>query len=323
MKSKEFIQPRSGLERVLVTQQELLQLSINGRMISLAALRRTNSQSGQHFSRLLSRGMEFAESRRYQTGDDIRNIDWRVTARTGKTHTKLFAAEKERRVFVVADMRSSMFFATRGVFKSVQAALMMGLISWSATLAGDKLGGLVFDEESIFESRPALGKRGIFPFLHALAEKGNFLEKKKKENKGTKELSPDQIMDKAIGALHRLATPGSLIFLVSDFRHLTPYAQNLLIQLSFHSDLCLCFVYDPLEKEFPKKGDYLVTDGKSESLLNMHSKGAFEKYRQKFNERREQLLSLSAYRHIHLLEWSTEEDCFEVLMKNFNKRVVK
>ena len=126
---KPSIVNRTGVQRVSVLLPELLQLAQNGRMLSLAALRRTTPQAGQHVSQLLARGMEFAESRRYQSGDDIRNIDWRVTARTGKAHTKLFAAERERRVLLSVDMQSSMFFATQGVFKSVQAALMMGNIA--------------------------------------------------------------------------------------------------------------------------------------------------------------------------------------------------
>ncbi|MEQ8659878.1 MAG: DUF58 domain-containing protein, partial [Gammaproteobacteria bacterium] len=78
--------------------------------------------SGQYLSRLRGRGMEYDESRPYQPGDDIRQIDWRVTARTGRPHTKLFREERERPVFLCVDYRHGMFFATQGVFKSVQAA---------------------------------------------------------------------------------------------------------------------------------------------------------------------------------------------------------
>lgn len=309
-------QTRKGDQRVQVDLSELLQLSQNARFLSLSALRRPASQSGQHMSRLLARGMEFAESRRYQSGDDIRNIDWRVTARTGRTHTKLFAAEKERSVLISVDMQSSMFFASRGVFKSVQAAMMMGSIAWSAALAGDRLGGIIFDGVNFFESRPALGKKGVFPFLHALAEQANFLQTKIKRT-----LPPsEEAMDQAITHLHQVAKPGSLIFMVSDFRHLTSYAQNLLIQISLHSDLCLCFIYDQLERQLPRNDNFPVKNGKIELDVDTYTKGNLEKYHQQFIERRAKVASLTTHRHIHFIECGTEEECFDVLMKHFSKR---
>jgi len=260
--------------------------------------------------------MEFAESRRYQSGDDIRNIDWRVTARTGRAHTKLFAAEKERRVLLSVDMQSSMFFATRGVFKSVQAAMMMGTLAWSAAAVGDRLGGIIFDGSNLFESRPALGKKGVFPFLQRLATQANFLERRKESHQPPSAAA----MDRAITHLHQIAKPGSLIFMVSDFRHLTDYAQNLLIEMSFHSDVCLCFIYDTMERELPKNDYFPVKNGMSELEINTHMQANLANYHQQFIERKGKVASLTSHRHIHFIECSTEEDCLEVLMKHFSKR---
>ena len=137
---------RTGEECVSVSLAELLLLSKHANQLSLSAVPVKNCSAGMHLSRLFGRGMEFAECRRYQEGDDIRAIDWRVTARTGKVHTKLFAAEKERHILLCTDMRASMFFGTRGVFKSVQAALIMASLAWSASQGGNRLGGMIFDE---------------------------------------------------------------------------------------------------------------------------------------------------------------------------------
>ncbi len=113
--------------------------------------------SGGHLSPYKGRGVEFDESRPYQPGDDLRTIDWRVTARTGKPHTKVFREERNRPVFVWLDLRRPMLFATRGEFKGVRAAEMAALIAWSAVAHGDRLGGLVFSESEHHELRPALG----------------------------------------------------------------------------------------------------------------------------------------------------------------------
>lgn len=300
---------RIGAQCVSVSLSELLQLARSARQLSLAALRIKSSRSGQHLSRLLSRGMEFAESRRYLAGDDVRNMDWRVTARTGKPHMKLFAAEKERQVLLWVDMRTPMFFATKGVFKSVQAALMAGYISWNAALTGNRLGGMIFDDESHFEFRPTLGKRGVLPFLQRLAESANFSQRKN--------LPFLPSMDHAIASIQRVASPGSLIVVISDFRYLTSNARDTLIQISRHSDLCLCFVYDPLEVALPKNGYYPVTKEDRELKLNTFNKQSLEKYHFQFVERRDRVKTLMGQSHVHFMECSTEEDCFGVLKKHF------
>ena len=120
---------------------------------------RAVAASGGHLSPYKGRGVEFDESRPYQPGDDLRTIDWRVTARTGKPHTKVFREERNRPVFVWLDLRRPMLFATRGAYKGVRAAEMAALIAWSAVANGDRLGGLVFSETQHHELRPALGLR--------------------------------------------------------------------------------------------------------------------------------------------------------------------
>lgn len=295
---------------VSVSLPELLQLAQRAKELSLSPLRQRSLQSGQHLSRLMGRGMEFAESRRYHAGDDIRTIDWRVTARTGKPHTKLFAAEKERQVLLCADFRSSMFFATKGVFKSVQTALSMGILAWNAVQTGNRLGGIIFNDEGLTEFRPALGKRGVLPYLQSLAKHAAF---------SPKQAAPDTAsrMDEAIKSIHRVIAPGSLFCLISDFRQLTPYARNLIIEISRHSDVRLCFVYDPLETDLPKNGNYPVTDGKKDLQLNTFNKKNLELYRQKFIDRRDKVASLGHHARIHYMECSTEEDCFEALRGSF------
>jgi uncharacterized protein (DUF58 family) len=304
---------RSREQCVSVSLNELVQLSNYVKQISLTHSRVKSPQVGQHASRLLARGMEFAESRQYQPGDDIRNIDWRVTARTGRAHTKLFAAERERPILLGVDMRPPMFFATQGVFKSVQAALMMGYLAWSASQTGDRLGGIIFDENASKEYRPALGKRGVLPFLNGLASYTGLPIK----NKNTSMPLTNLTMDRAIASLRQMASPGSLVFLVSDFRYFSSYAYNLLLRISKHCDLYLCFVYDPIEAALPKNGCYSVTDGFSENTINTRDKSGVEKYVQQFNERRKYVALLSHQPRVRVMECRTDEDCFDILMKYF------
>ncbi len=307
---------RKGDLAVFVSLPELLNLKSHAKQFSLSHFKARSAHAGQRVSRLLARGMEFAESRRYLPGDDVRNIDWRVTARTGKAHTKLFAVEKERQVILVADMRSNMFFATKGVFKSVQTALIMGCLGWNACESGDRLGGLIIDDEGFFECKPALGKKSLFPFFQAIAER-NSLNKKTQESHLSLNSSS---MDLTIENLKRIATPGSLVFIASDYRHFSENSQDLIVQISRHCDVCLCFLYDPLEADFPRKGQYAVTDGMKNIRLNVQTKKMMERYRQQFTDRRNKVASLDKHRHIYFMECSTEDDCLDILRNAFNKK---
>ena len=124
-----------------------------------------SQQSGGFVSRFKGRGMEFDETRLYQPGDDIRSIDWRVTARSGSTPTKLYREERERPVFISVDNRANMHFATRGVFKSVQAAKLAALLAWVAQQKGDRIGGQTFTDTACTEIKPQNGKHGVLRFF--------------------------------------------------------------------------------------------------------------------------------------------------------------
>lgn len=303
---------RSGKQCVSVSLDELLHLSGYVKKLSLNSLRTKSSQFGQHSSHLLARGMEFSESRQYQSGDDIRNIDWRVTARTGKAHTKLFSAEKERPVLLGVDMRPSMFFATQGVFKSIQGALITATMAWHVAQKGDRLGGIIFDDQQIQEFRPALGKQGVLPFLNGLSDHTSWPRKDHFHR-----TSDGNSLDKAIESLGRLAAPGSLVLLVSDFRQLTPFAYNQLLRIARHSDLYLCFVYDPIEAALPRNGFYPFTDGMNERLVNTYDRSNVEKYAQQFTERKAKVASLAQHSRVRFMECRSDESSLDVLMRCF------
>lgn len=126
--------------------------------------------SGGSVSRRLGRGLDFAEVREYQPGDDVRMIDWKVTARSGKAHTKLFVEERERPVLLVVDFRAGMRFGTRGMYKSVLAARLAALLGWCAVASHDRVGGFVFTDDWHDEIRPTAGRRGLMSLFRAIAQ---------------------------------------------------------------------------------------------------------------------------------------------------------
>lgn len=291
---------------VSLSLPELIQLAKKGREFSFGSHSIRSLHAGQHVSRLMGRGMEFAETRRYQAGDDIRTIDWRVTARTGKAHTKLFEVEKERQVVCCVDLRRPMFFATKGVFKSVQAATFAGYITWNAVHEGNCIGGLIFDESGATEIRPMKGKKGAMHFLQALAKRGAyFKEKLQAEN-----YPP---MDDAMSRLAHLVRPGSLVFILSDFRKPPATMRETLFRIANHSDVVLGFLYDPVEEALPKGYTLPVACGGRELELSTYQTKVLEGYQNRFLSRKQEVEAYARHPHIHFHACSTEANVFEEL----------
>ena len=212
-------------------------------------------------SRFRGRGMEFSESRIYLPGDDVRSIDWRVTARTGHTHTKLFREERERPVLFVVDLGARMRFGTRRAFKSVVAAEAASLLAWAAVANGDRAGGLVFAGERAVESRVAGGRRGAFGLIRALVE----IEHDERARD-----AGDGIGD-ALARARRVARPGTLVVVISDFGGPRDPAGQQFARLREHNDLLCVWIHDRLESTPPPPARYPVGDGRRTTILDARS----------------------------------------------------
>jgi uncharacterized protein (DUF58 family) len=255
--------------------------------------------------------MEFEESRPYEPGDDSRNLDWRVTARTGKPYTKLFCEERERPVFLWVDYRVNMFFATRGLYKSVIAAHLASLLGWSALHRGDRVGGLIFSDDVHHEVRP---RRGTAAMLHLIDALVNHPAWKHHP------VAHPQVTQQAMVRLRRLARPGSLIFLISDFRGLDPNVQSDLVRISRHSDVIMLFITDPLERDLPPPGRYRMTNGSQALLLDTYNARLRDAYKQHFQERETRLRALARQPGVFLLLCATIDDPFAVLHRGLGGR---
>jgi len=267
------------------------------------------NQSGGYLSALKGRGMEYDESRPYQAGDDIRTFDWRVTARTGRPHTKVFREERERPVYVCCDFSPSMFFATQGVFKSVQAARAAALIAWKAQQSGDRVGGLIFSATAHKELPPERGKPGVIRLVKKLVEAGQL----PKDNAHPVHSGS---LGKAVARLKRMAKPGSLIFLPSDFRELDETCESDLAHLSRHNDLTLLFVYDPFEAALPSASAHgRVTDGNTELEIKLGDTRSTQRYADNFNARYERVAKLCRDYRILLNRLASTDDPLPVLQR--------
>ncbi len=253
-----------------------------------------NDLSGNHSSFLRGRGMDYSEVRQYQAGDDIRTMDWRVTARTGKAHVKVFHEEKERPVLLFCDLRAGMQFGSQRALKSVLAADVTALLAWATINAGDRVGALLFTDDKELVLRPKPGPKAVLSLLRQLSS-----------------LTASNVSDEhsrlqqMFRHLRRVTRPGSRIYIVSDWAGFDEECQQHLYHVSRHSDVVAIHLSDPLEQELPPPGMYPINDGHQQHWLNsMTSKNRVD-YRQAFEERindlNRQLLSLQ----IPLIKLST------------------
>ena len=248
----------TGLAELLWYQRYTKVLDLTPRMAIHSKL------AGTYLAKSKGRGMEFDEVRHYQSGDDVRTIDWRVTARSGKVHTKLFREEKERPVFILTDLSDSMRFGSTLLFKSVQAAHLAALIAWHVKQRGDKLGGLVFSSNEHIELKPQSRSHGVLRYFHALTE----IHRQQVGNRGL-------TLDQALSQLRRLVRPGSLVYVLSDFSQFTEDGLRHIRAIRQHNEVTCCPLSDPLELAIPEfsAGLAAVSDGVNTGFVELGDTG--------------------------------------------------
>ena len=297
---------------VSVSQAGLIRLNGPARAIALNVLRVNSLQTGAYVSHFRGRGMEFDESRPYQPGDDPRSIDWRVTARSTTAYTKLFREERERPVLVCVDLRSNMHFATRGCFKSVNASRAAALLAWAAHHRGDRLGGLIFGDTTHRELKPRLGRRAALRFVHQLAEHRDWT------NRGV--ANDEEPLTQAMSALRRVARPGSLVVVISDFIGFNRAAQSYLSSVARHNEVLAVFMNDPLEKELPPPGRYRIVSPDNELEIDTYAAAARRDYANEFAERSHDLETFCHRYGVHLMPMSTDDDPVATLQTALGRR---
>lgn len=284
------------------SREELIGLRLQAGSLPLHPRQTVQSViAGNHRSPFRGRGMDYVESRSYQSGDDIRNMDWRVTARSGRAHVKVYQEERERPVVILADFGPGMFFATEGAFKSIIAARAAALIGWAAVQGGDRVGALLYNGQH-HELRPARGQRGALQLIRELLIVAD------PAGNGSAQPHTGSSFSTALTRLHRVTRPGSLVFMFSDFYHLDTDSKRQLQLLRRHSDIVACQILDRLELEPPAPGRYPVVSGNRQGILDTRSRTQREAWTRHFAEHRRQAGELMQQCDIPLLRLGTADD---------------
>lgn len=235
-----------------ITLPDLIRLQADARALRLPSSRaRASRQVGVKRSAQRGRGMAFAEVRQYQPGDDIRSIDWRVTARRQEPHTKLYEEERERPLLLICDQGDSLHFASEGAFKRVRVAQCAGLLAWLGLFAGDQVGGVVFTGRQIDVLRPARRRRSVLHLLDSLVHR-------QAEPVQTPATGGSRL-DEALSETERIAHTGSRIVIISDFMGLSDATPGHVTRLARHNDVIALRIVDRFERTLPPPGRYAIS----------------------------------------------------------------
>ncbi|MBD8496092.1 DUF58 domain-containing protein [Pseudomonas syringae] len=296
---------------IRVSLRELIDMRHRVREVQLFSTpTRRSPLMGLHHSKLRGRGVDFDQVRVYQAGDDVRNIDWRVTARTQEPHTKLFHEERERPIFLLVEQSRRLFFGSGLTFKSVLAAQAAALLGWAALEHNDRVGGLVFGDREHYEIKPRRSKQSLLQLLNRLVRVNQSLHT---------EIAADRdAFGTALRRAREVLRPGSLVIVLCDERALSDAAEQQLSLLSRHCDLLLLPLSDPLDRALPAAGLLRFAERGASLELDTLDAELRKNYRAQGEERCARWERLAKKLRVLLMPLSTQTGLVEQLQQFLN-----
>ena len=286
--------------------------SLQGAAQGLSFLPRQPSASvlnGRHVSRLRGRGLNFEEMRGYLPGDDIRSIDWKATARTGTPHVRVFTEERDRPALVVVDQRMSMFYGSRLNMKSVTAAEAAAIAAFRVLDAGDRIGGIVFNETEQREFTPRRSRQSLYSLLEAVAQMNGALHA---DNPATAE--PGNL-NKVLKSIARIAGHDHLVLVLSDFDGIDEATERHLAGIAAHNDLILGLVHDPSARSIGKQPKAVLGDGTQQAEVDFGRAEIAEAVRRLSSARLDAILDWQTRINLSVLPLSAGEETLPQLRR--------
>ena len=295
-----------GPARVYASLDELMRLRFKASGFSFLPRQPIHSiLSGRHASRLRGRGLNFEELRGYLPGDDTRNIDWKVTARTNKPHVRIYTEEKDRTVWLLVDQRMSMFFGSRWKMKSVVAAEATAVAAWRVLSQGDRVGAVIFDDSEIRVVPPQRSEERVAQILKQVISMNHALNARSG-------IRPEpRMLNRALERVASLARHDCLVCLVGDGSGIDEATRKHVTRLTEHNDVISVFIFDPLERALPEAGQLIFSDGLDELEFNTADKSMRQAFSQDFQRRLDRMKATSRRHAIPLIPVHTAAPVLE------------
>jgi len=287
---------------VYTNLDDLIRIQFKARNFSFLPQQPVSSiLSGRYASRLRGRGLNFEEIRRYLPGDDIRTMDWKVTARTRIPHVRVYTEEKDRAVVLIVDQRVNMFFGTRDKVKSVTAAELAALGAWRAVDVGDRVGAVVFNDTEIVDVRPQRSQQTVMSILGTIVRMNHALQADIQA-----EPSPD-MLNRALEKALQLVPHDALVVMISDYFGVDEQTEQLTAQMAEHNDVLALLVHDPIRLQ-PAEQQVTVSDGSLQMEINFADKRVREKLAENYYEEQQYITHFLQKLAAPLLMVSNEGD---------------
>jgi uncharacterized protein (DUF58 family) len=300
---------RRSVPGVYVDLDELIRLQFNVHGFSFLPKQPVRSLlSGRRSSKLRGRGLDFEEIRRYIPGDDIRTMDWRVTARTRRPHIRVYTEERDRPVLLVVDQRVSMFFGSQSAMKSVTAARVAAMGAWRIIHTGDRVGTLVFNDEDIREVSPHRSRQRVMAILKHIVEMNHMLRVDGESR------SDPAMLNLVLEKVQHLAKHDFLICLISDFDGADEATRRAVTRMAAHNDVVAIFIHDPLEARLPNLGKIIVSQGDLQLEVDTADSRLRQRFSDQFEDRLQNAKNLMLKRGIPVLPIHTAGSIREQLM---------
>jgi len=257
---------------------------------------------GRRASHVRGRGLDFEELRGYVNGDDVRRIDWRVTARMQKPFVRIYSEERDRPTMLVVDQRINMFFGSRVSMKSVVATELAALTAWRVFQQGDRVGAFIFNDDGTDEVRMHRSRANVLRILDRIVY----------QNRQLRGDSPVQVrperLNEVIEAVARVCRHDALILIASDFDGADEKTRDLLLNLSHSNDVVCCLTYDPLAVKLPAAEQLIVSNGELQVELMLGEEKVRRNILDASDRRIRSILSWQHELGIPVLPISTAED---------------
>jgi uncharacterized protein (DUF58 family) len=287
---------------VYANLDDLIRIQFKARNFSFLPQQPVSSiLSGRYASRLRGRGLNFEEIRRYLPGDDIRTMDWKVTARTRTPHVRVYTEEKDRAVVLIVDQRINMFFGTRDKVKSVTAAELAALGAWRAVDVGDRVGAVVFNDTEIVDVRPQRSQQTVMSILGTIVRMNHALQA------DTQAEPNPEMLNRALEKALQLVPHDALVVMISDYFGVDEQTEQLTAQMAEHNDVLALLVHDPIRLQ-PAEQQVTVSDGSLQMEINFADKRVREKLAENYYEEQQYITHFLQKLAAPLLMVSNEGD---------------
>lgn len=297
--------------RIHVDADRLRRLGAQARALTLLPRQPARSVlNGRHASRLRGRGLNFEELRGYLPGDDVRSIDWKVTARTGEPHVRVYTEERDRPAFLLVDQRQSMFFGSRVYMKSVIAAEAAAIAAHRVLAQGDRIGGIVFGDAALAEHKPQRRPLALNRFLNSIADANALL---------SAEHRPETLvtLNHVLRETARAAGNNALVLVFSDFDGVDAETEALLRRIAHANDLILFNVADRAATELPPDLRMAISDGEMQADLDMSDPQTRARLREALGERLTDLLGWARRYGFPVVPMDTDSPALDQLLRLF------